>query len=125
MIAHVQGQNRQIVSSTIDWDGTKKTNTVFIPVADLTPVMIVIDNSKNNDQDLTVTLEHKMPYGEDVYASASNALGDTISLTVPKTVNKAFGPFEGFPLFAGGRITLTATVAPTAGTKTVITVQEL
>lgn len=120
------GLNNPLVKqATITWNGEKLADNVLVPIGNNRPVMIVVDNSGNDSQDTTMTLEYLMPYGSSVYAAANVAAGTAISIAVTKSTCKAFGPFEGFPLFSGGKVVLTAASAP-ADTKTsIVSVYEL
>lgn len=61
----------------------------------------------------------------DVYFPQYDAEGQELELTVAAEQQVIFGPFDYFPRFLGGRITLTAGDAPTDEDVTVVLVQEI
>ena len=61
----------------------------------------------------------------DVYFPQYDAEGQELELTVAVEQQVIFGPFDYFPRFLGGRITLTAGDAPTDEDVTVVLVQEI
>lgn len=61
----------------------------------------------------------------DVYFPQYDAEGQELELTVAVEQQVIFGPFDYFPRFLGGRITLTAGGAPTDEDVTVVLVQEI
>jgi hypothetical protein len=62
---------------------------------------------------------------EEIMASIYGLSGSALSLTVGDVEAKAFEPLAYFPRFLGGRITLTATPAPTKDTVTVVHIREV
>ncbi len=62
---------------------------------------------------------------EEIMASIYGLDGNELSLTVGDVEAKAFEPLAYFPRFLGGRITLTAALAPTKDTVTIVHIREV
>lgn len=62
---------------------------------------------------------------EEIMASIYGLDGNALSLTVGDVEAKTFEPLAYFPRFLGGRITLTADLAPTKDTVTVVHIREV
>lgn len=61
----------------------------------------------------------------DIYFPQYDSEGQELALTVTGEQRRIFGPFDYFPRFLGGKITLTASDAPTNKDVTVVLVQEI
>lgn len=61
----------------------------------------------------------------DIYFPQYDSEGQELALTVTGEQRRIFGPFDYFPRFLGGKITLTASEAPTDKDVTVVQVQEI
>jgi hypothetical protein len=61
----------------------------------------------------------------EIYFSQYDAEGQELKLTVAGEQRRIFGPFDYFPRFLGGKITLTAAETPTDKDVTIVQVQEI
>lgn len=116
------GKNVELLAAeTLTWNGVLTTqNTADIDVPSGREVLVNINNESN--EELTVTFFHKI--GTD-YVQYYGADGEALSFTIAATTHLVFGPIQGFPRYAAGRITVTAGAAPTDTTETIIQVQEV
>ncbi len=110
--------------ATVNWDGSKQTDSVHVPLGSGKEVLITIINSSGQLVPVDVTLEHEVASG--VYIPYMDAAGDPVTWTVAASGGKGvFGVIQGFPRFMGGRVVLTGTSAPTNGETTSVQVQEV
>lgn len=113
--------NISLLNETIiTWNGIATSTFVEIPVSN-TDVLIYIDNTC--DQEVTVTLEHKIK--ENMWARYYNGNGSEIEFDVKASNSGVYGVFQKFPKFLGGRIILTTFNAPSSGGTTTIQVQSV
>jgi hypothetical protein len=120
--ALVRGSNRRIVLRTITWDGVKDHDHIAIPLVEGRPLLLRINNS-DLDAALTATFDYKVTADE--YAQWFDGGGDEIKFTVPAGKDYVYGPFEGFPRFLGGQLTLTGSGALTNEKVTTVTIYEM
>lgn len=117
------GRNDELLAAeTLAWDGVVTSrNTADINVPTGAAVSVRVDN-RDQAQALTVTFSHKV--GSD-YVPYFGADGVQLSFAVPGNTDRIFGPIQGWPRFAAGRVTVTAASAPTDTNTTLVTVQEV
>ena len=116
--------NNQLGNGTITWDGSKTNDVVPVSRGMGTKILVRINNGAIG-QSLTVTFEYNTD-GANWRQWYNNALPPVaVSFTHAASLDLIYGPFEGFPAFLGGRIKVTAGVAPTNATQTTITVMEI
>ena len=118
----LSGRNVSLLDAeTLTWNGVLiEQNTADINIPSGKEVLVRIDNQAN--QTLTVTFQHKV--GAD-YIDFKGADGSALTFDVSATTHEIFGPIQVFPRYTAGRITVTASVAPTDTNTTVIQVQEV
>lgn len=61
----------------------------------------------------------------ETWATLYDAEGNDLEITIPGNTTRVYGPFYRFPRFLGGRITLTAALAPGDGETTLVQVREV
>ena len=117
--------NAELLERTaVNWDGTKESDYVVVPLGSGREVLITVINSALQLVAIDVTLEHEVAPGE--YISYMDAAGNPVKWTVAASGGKGvFGVIQGFPMFRGGRVVLTGTSAPTNGETTSVQVQEV
>jgi hypothetical protein len=119
----LSGRNDELLSDqTINWDGLKTEDYVVVPIGNLRPILIKIDND-GQAQDLTVTFEFEVSSG--VWMPWHDGGGVEVSFVAVGNSRRVYGPIHGFPRYLQGRIKLTASAAPADTTTTVVQVQEV
>lgn len=128
--------NNTLFKQDIVWNGESTKAEIEIPVT-IQPVLIAIDNVQG--QALTVTFEQlikQTPFSDneplqfsggmdDTWAPLYDSEGNELSLEIDGGTAQVFGPFDYFPRFLGGKITLTAESAPATDGLTTVIVQEV
>lgn len=113
-------RNAEIGKETVVWAASTDPEYVSVPLGNLAPVLIYIDNGVG--EALTVTFEYKIGNDDVGWYDSSN---NEMEITVPASTKRVFGPFEHFPRFSGGRLKFVPGAAPTAGDETLVVFQEV
>ena len=113
-----------LAATTLTWNGALTSlSTTDIDVPNGDKVLIRINNTA--DHPLTVSFEHKVSTD---YIGHYTSTGGAIAFTVSTSTSEqhvAYGPFENWPRFDGGRLIFTSTAAPTTSLTTIVQVQEV
>lgn len=111
---HIVIQNQEIFAlSSQTWIAGQLTKTYPIttfPTGDT--IMIYVEN--NTVKDMVVTFQMEAVLGQ--FTNWYDGAGTIVQFTVLASTKGIIGPIQKFPRFLSGQITLTAAVAPGAGT---------
>jgi len=122
----LHGINETLKSTSVNWTtGGTAARTVEVPFGRNRPVMVALNG--NTTGALILTVGFQFSVGStwlDWYDENGASMSFTATAAASTSHRGVFGPFDGFPRFDGGRLTLATTAASTDAVINVV-VQEV